>query len=117
MPSQSDNSKLDDYLSAEAFRQSPSERLRTKLGFNDYDNSKFQDVYAEAQRSTKSVVKCEWCGDPALSANVRAETKLCSKCSPGRRAIEGYKRHYKVHNLSDADRQAIANSPTTRYGK
>lgn len=106
-----------EYLERELLAQSPKERLRTKLGMNSYNDTKFDDVYKRAQLKTRSASKCDWCGGIFSLANVRVETKLCNKCSGGRQAIEYYKRNHKVHVLTEADKLKIANSGITRYGR
>jgi len=109
--------KIDAFLERELLAQTPKDRLRSKLGMNDFSSEKFDDIYRKAQETSRSIAKCEWCSEPFLEKNIRSDTLLCPACSPGRQRIVLWKARHKVHNLSDADKVAIANDNTVRYGR
>lgn len=111
-----DNPKLDAYLKAEIQAQTPSERLRTKLGYNNYDDPKFNEAYRVAKLKNRSVVLCEWCKLPMVLANTKLELKLCPKCEGGRTLISNRLARLKKQHLSQEDAQALINSKTTRQG-
>jgi len=110
------NPNLDAYMEDEIARQSPSDRLRTKLGFNSFDNSKFDQAYAESKLKDRSTVLCQWCSNPMVTKNVREKCHLCPLCNDGRANIEAYITSHKIIKLTEADARSIVSSKTKSVG-
>ncbi|HSV95133.1 MAG TPA: hypothetical protein VLH94_04160 [Spirochaetia bacterium] len=120
--SQSDNQKLDSYLSGESQRQFSNEKREQieeeKLGKAKM-GEELQYEYEQAKEHAKikglSVRPCAWCGKPAFLHDVK-QVPVCDKCSPGRDAIERRLKQIKGAHLTPGDAVKIANSRTTRTG-